>query len=74
MVTWDKHWRSCRASGRSGRWPDPNLVIDFDDAAYLGAETFGGATALPSVQTDPDGVDQSMLQIQKPAEQRPGLV
>ena len=47
--------------------PDPNLVIDFDDAAYLGAETFGGATALPSVQTDPDGVEQSMLQIQKPA-------
>ena len=37
-------------------------MIDFDDAAYLGAETFGGAMAMPSVQTDPDGVDQSMLQ------------
>ena len=42
-------------------------MIDFNDASALGVEAFGGATALPSVQTDPDSVDQSMLQLQKPS-------
>ena len=58
---------SSGGSGGSGGSSTPNLVIDFNDASALGVEAFGGATALPSVQTDPDSVDQSMLQLQKPS-------
>ena len=43
-------------------------VIDFECVDFGEWRAFGGATALPSVQTDPsDSVDQSMLQLQKPS-------